>query len=330
MPDEKTGIQIFEAAQKYAKPVLSIVKAVGPFILAQSKLANENYENFKLNKERLEALSVFLREESQRLAEERSQLRKIMFESSGMERVKAEHNYNLLTRELNKLSTIDKVKDFIKQDEEIQSTESISDVWVEQFNKLASSLNEEWRKKLLAKAFATELKSPGALSLVVLNSIGNFDEKSFRYFGALVNRSIRMQELNILPNGSNTMNAIYDIDGEQVSRSSIDYSLAHLNLLDTTETRTIGVTDNKPTYLRYGRRVLRVTRVKESSLSPGIPAQLFTLLGNSIAQLYDREIIEDGNTNLNLFLEFLITNRNQVYNVEEIQLSDFDYQYLGN
>ncbi|HCT4277559.1 TPA: DUF2806 domain-containing protein [Citrobacter freundii] len=330
MPDEKAGLQIFEAAQKYAKPVLSLVKAVGPFILAQSKLASENYENFKLNKERLEALSVFLREESQRLAEERSQIRKTMFELNGLERVQAEQNYNLLTRELNKLSTIDKIKDFIKDDEEIQSTESISDVWVEQFNKLASSLNEEWRKQLLAKAFATELKKPGGISLVVLNSIGNFDEKSFRYFGALVNRSIRLHEINLLPIGQNTMDVMCDIDGEQVSRSTIEYSLAHLGLLDASDNRVINVTDKKPTYFRYGRRVLIVRNKNDHSSSLGIPAKLFTPLGNSIAGLYDREIIPDGNANLNFFFEFINKERKLVYSVTETQLSDSDYEYFGN
>lgn len=330
MPDESTGLQMFEAVQKYAKPVLSLAKAVGPFILAQSKLANENYENFKLNKERLEALSVFLREESQRLAEERSQLRKIMFASNGLERVQAEHNYNLLTRELNKLSTIDKIKDFINDDEEIHSAESISDVWIEQFNKLASSLNEEWRKQLLAKAFANELKKPGAMSLVVLNSIGNFDEKSFRYFGALIDHSIRLQEINLLPIGSNTMSVMYDIDGEQVSRSTIEYSLAHLNLLDVSDNRVINVTDIKPTYFRYGRRVLVVTNKKDITSSPGIPAKPFTPLGNSIAQLYDRKIIPDGNKNLDFFYDFIRKEREIFYNVSEIQLSDFDYEYLGN
>ncbi|QLX27407.1 DUF2806 domain-containing protein [Citrobacter freundii] len=330
MPDENTGLQIFDAVQKYAKPVLSLAKAIGPFILAQSKLASENYENFKLNKERLEALSVFLREESQRLAEERSQLRKLMFESNGLERVQAEHNYNLLTRELNKLSTIDKIKDFIKHDEDIQSSESISDVWVEQFNKLASSLNEEWRKQLLAKAFATELKNPGAMSLVVLNSIGNFDEKSFRYFGALINRSIRMQELNLLPIGSKTMSAIYDIDGELVSRSTIEYSLAHLNLIDDSDKRVINVIEKKPTYFRYGRRVLVVTTKTNISSSPGIPGKLFTPLGNSIAQLYDREIIPDGNENLNFFFDYIKNEREAVYSIGEIELSDADYEYLGN
>lgn len=330
MSDDKTGLHILETAQKYAKPVMSLVKAVGPFILAQSKLARDNYENFILNKERLEALSVFLREESQRIAEERSNLRKIMFESNGLARVQAEQNYNMLTRELNKLSTIDKIKDFINEDEEISSSESISDVWVEQFNKLASSLNEEWRKKLLAKAFATELKKPGSLSLVVLNSIGNLDENSFRYFGTLVNRSIRVYDLNILPIGSNLAGVTYIIDGESISRSAIEYSLAHLNLLDASDNRIITVTNKRNTYLRYGRRVLCVTNKPDTQSSLGIPARVFTKLGNSIAQLYDREINQDGNENLDFFLKFIREERGTVYDVFETSLSDDQYKQLGN
>lgn len=44
--------------QKAAKPLFSIVKAVGPFILSQSKTAVENYSDYKLNKARVNC--VFL------------------------------------------------------------------------------------------------------------------------------------------------------------------------------------------------------------------------------------------------------------------------------
>ncbi|MGY0264585.1 DUF2806 domain-containing protein [Citrobacter freundii] len=330
MPDENKGFQLLDLAQKYSQPVISLVKAVGPFILAQSKFASENYENFKLNKERLEALSVFLREESQRLAEERSKLRSIIFESNGLERVQAENNYNMLSRELNKLSTIDKIKEFINEDEEIQSSDSISDAWVEQFNKLASSLNEEWRKKLLAKAFAIELKEPGSMSLVVLNGIGSFDEKTFRYFGALVNSSLRLAEINILPVGTDAMTTVYEIDGKKVSRNTIEYTLAHLNLLDSSDNRVITGDKDTRTYIRYGRRVLWIKNKLGAAPIAGIHVRLFTSLGNSIAQLYEREITSDGNANLDRFIDLIKKEKNTIYDMGEIWLSDADYNHLGN
>lgn len=81
-----------------------------------------------------------------------------MYESSGFARVQAENNYAMITRELNKLSTIDKIKDFIGDDEEINPTNSISDAWIDKFNNLASSLNEEWRKNYLPKHLPMSLK----------------------------------------------------------------------------------------------------------------------------------------------------------------------------
>ncbi|WP_159180122.1 hypothetical protein, partial [Klebsiella pneumoniae] len=98
------------AVHKAAKPLFSIVKAVGPFILSQSKTAVENYSDYKLNKARLEALSVALQEEAKHLSEDRAKLREVIRDSNGIDRVKAQNDYDLINKELNKLSTIARVK----------------------------------------------------------------------------------------------------------------------------------------------------------------------------------------------------------------------------
>ncbi|WP_374041231.1 DUF2806 domain-containing protein [Klebsiella pneumoniae] len=315
MPDEHKNLELLGMVTKYSKPLVGIVKAVGPFILSQSKLASENYSNFKLDKERLEALSVFLKEEARLLAEERSKWRVIMCEKSGLDRVHAENNFNMLTRELNKLSTIDKVKNFVGEDEEIKSTVEISDAWIEQFNKLASSLNEEWRKELLAKAFAKELKNPGTMSLVLLNCIGSFDEKTFRYFGALVNSAIRFKELYLLPIEQTSTSMVYNIDGQRVSRGTIEYSLSHLNLIDSAN-RTLKGEKDIPIYITYGKRILELVNPHGDIPVANLNIRLFTGLGNNIATLYDGSSSAEGNSNFDIFRDALTKS---IYIVREIK-----------
>jgi hypothetical protein len=50
---------VIAIVQKLAKPLFSIVKVTGPFLLSQSKAGVENYSNYQLNKSRLEAISLF-------------------------------------------------------------------------------------------------------------------------------------------------------------------------------------------------------------------------------------------------------------------------------
>lgn len=47
---------VIAIVQKLAKPLFSIVKVTGPFLLSQSKAGVENYSNYQLNKSRLEAI----------------------------------------------------------------------------------------------------------------------------------------------------------------------------------------------------------------------------------------------------------------------------------
>ncbi|MBZ6915572.1 hypothetical protein FMK13_24130, partial [Klebsiella pneumoniae] len=196
---EPSVSSVIDIVHKAAKPLYNLIKVTGPFLIAQSKTAVENYSDFKLNKARLEAISSLLKEEVKNISADRSMIREKTINSSGLERIRAQEDYNLLTKEINKLSTIDKVKDFINNDNDIENDIEIGDGWIEKFNELASSLNEEWRKQLLAKAFSLELQKTNSINILTLNSIASFDEKTFRLFGFIVNSSIRLYEINFLP-----------------------------------------------------------------------------------------------------------------------------------
>lgn len=321
-----TEISPLAIIQKIAKPLYSIIKVTGPFVLSQSKTAMSNYSDYKLDKARLEAISTLLQEEAKNISEDRAKLRDKMINSVGIERARAENDYRMLTQELNKLSTIDKIKNFISDTDEINNTNEISDAWIDKFNQLASSLNEEWRKQLLAKAFSIELKKPGTMSLVVLNCIASFDELSFRMFGALVNSSIRMSDVNFIPYFRNEPE--FEILEKKYRLTTIIFYLEHLNLIKFNNGGYINPRGTQ-VFLRYGKRVLIISYPHSQEIPSALQLEIhsFTMLGNSIAELCKRETNDFGNESLDNLMQDAINKR---YTCSEQALSDQLYNELGD
>ncbi|HBZ7767111.1 TPA: DUF2806 domain-containing protein [Klebsiella variicola subsp. variicola] len=321
-----TDLSPLAIVQKMAKPLYSIIKVTGPFILSQSKTAVSNYSDFKLNKARLEAISILLQEEAKNISEDRAKLRNKMIDSVGLERSRAQNDYKLLTQELNKLSTIDKVKDFIGDTDTIDNTNEINDSWIDKFNQLASALNEEWRKQLLAKAFAIELKKPGTMSLIVLNCIASFDELSFRMFGVLVNSSIRMHGVNFI--STFKTEPTFKILNNEYRLTTIIFHLQHLNLISFNNGGYINPRGAE-VLLRYGRRVLTISYPHQKEVPPAWQLEIhsFTMLGNSIAELFDREPNQFGNESFDYLKE---NAKGKRYTCIEQTLSDQLYSELGD
>lgn len=321
-----TDSSAMAVVKQLAKPLYNIAKVAGPFILSQSGKYVENYSNYKLNKARLEAISLLLIEEVKNISADRAKLRDKIINASGIERVRAQNDYDLLTREINKLSTVDKVKDFIGQDEEIQADDTMSDSWIGRFNDLASTLNEEWRKSLLAKAFSMELKHPNSINILVLNAIASFDESTFRYFGAFVNMSVRLYEVNCLPPTVEDLN--FNINDMEIPGHTMLYKIGHLNLINRIGGTYLNLSDTEPSLLRYGRKILKI-KSKTRPIPPAyqINVFFFSPLGNDMAKLYDRELNDNGFQALE-YIKSMAINAN--YLLDEIELPDDLYNELGN
>ncbi|MFQ1432442.1 hypothetical protein ACJWRY_01925 [Klebsiella pneumoniae] len=73
---EPSVSSVIDIVHKAAKPLYNLIKVTGPFLIAQSKTAVENYSDFKLNKARLEAISSLLKEEVKNISADRSMIRK--------------------------------------------------------------------------------------------------------------------------------------------------------------------------------------------------------------------------------------------------------------
>ncbi|HBW8540551.1 TPA: DUF2806 domain-containing protein [Klebsiella pneumoniae] len=294
-------LSVLSMVQKFAKPLYSIVKLTGPFIISQSKTAVENYSNFKLDKARMEAISLLLQEEVKNISAERAKLRDSIINSTGLERVRFQNDYNLLSKEINKLSTIAKVKDFIEEGAEANPSSTISDAWINQFENVAMSLNEEWRKDLLAQAFAMELKTPGSINIASLNCIGSFDETTFIFFSTLIDISLGFGSLNIIPEPRDS--DVFYINNNSYTYAFIKYMLYHLNLLETNSDLTLRTT--APIVLTYGARILTI---KTNGTTPRAKIRIirFTQLGETLAKLYQKKPTRQGEQRFDEFKNLVI------------------------
>jgi len=162
----------------------------------------------------------------------------------------------------------------------------------------------------------------------MLNCIASFDEMTFRIFGFLINSSIRLYEVNIFP-AFDSKKAV-QINGETHTLNQIFYRLNHLNLIKYGSDGYIDMsgTNEKFTYLRYGKRLLQMRY--PHSIVPShyqIGMHYFTKLGNDIAKLYVRDTNALGNE---FFDAFLAEARAKGYIYSEIEMPDTLYEELGN
>lgn len=309
-------VGVLAVVQKVVKPLYSIVKATGPFIIAQSKKTVENYSDFKLNKAHLEAYTALIQKEAENLSNDKSKVRERLMNSTGLERVRAQNDFDALNKEINKFSTLCKVKDFFNKDDELLSDVEISDAWIDRFNDVASSLNEEWRQKLLAKAFAFELQKPGTVSIILLNCMASLDEETFRVFGELINMSLICNgSMNCIP--SVLSKDVATLRGESYSIDKMLHSIGHLNLINTSKNTYIPVNSKENSSLTYGSKTLlfRLTdkRVDESNL---IHPLFFTTLGDSMSNFYERLETPQGISNYDDIKEEVISKG---YLIEEVK-----------
>ncbi|MBD7322451.1 DUF2806 domain-containing protein [Klebsiella pneumoniae] len=295
-------LSVISMVQKFAKPLYSIVKLTGPFIISQSKTAVENYSNFKLDKARMEAISLLLQEEVKHISADRAKLRDSIINSTGLERVRFQNDYNLLSKEINKLSTIAKVKDFIEEGAEANPSSIISDAWINQFENVAMSLNEKWRQTLLAQAFAMELKNPGSINIASLNCIGSFDELTFMLFGALVDVSIKLGPMSIIPRPDEK--EIFHVNQNEYAYNYIAYSLNHLNLLEKDNNLSISI--KNPIDLTYGDRTLNI-KIKETIPHLRLYVIRFTQLGETLSKLYQKTPTKQGEERFDKFIKLAIS-----------------------
>ncbi|PNB72473.1 hypothetical protein C1X64_19800 [Pseudomonas sp. GW456-E7] len=272
------------------KTCVNLTKSVGPLFISQFDYAKFKYLDFKQKQAQVAGYAEFFFAETRALVELKSEQRRDSLSKTGLERIKAEENINLISKEINKLLVYSKVPTHIRyleldqnQQEDVAVDEviNINDTWIDRFNDLASKLNEEWRQNLLAKAFAIEADKPGTIDLDTLFTIGKLDQKSFYFFDAILSASLKMYEVYVLPLEHDTLDVEFDINGNKYNISNILYQLQHTGLLVYDDKMGVHLESQKLVQFRYQNDVLAAISPKNEF----IPAIVTTRAGSALASM---------------------------------------------
>lgn len=273
-----------------AKTCLSLVKSVGPLFISQFDYAKFKWLDFKQKQAQMAGYTEFFLAETRSLVELKNAQMRDSLTKTGLDRLHAEENIKLISKEINKLLVYSKVPTHTlyleskkEQPEDIPTEEivEINDTWIDRFNDLAGKLNEEWRQNLLAKAFAIEAEKPGTIGLDTLFTIGKLDQQSFYFFAAILSISLKMYETYILPVDNGTLELELDVNGTRHSISNTLYQIQHTGLILYDENLGINLIKDKLSQFRYQDDVLAAI----SPTNKHIPAIVTSRAGSALAAM---------------------------------------------
>ncbi|WP_339427924.1 DUF2806 domain-containing protein [Pseudomonas sp. RA_105y_Pfl1_P41] len=300
-----------------AKTCYSLVKGVGPLLISQFDYTKFKWLDYQQKQAQLAGYTEFLLAETRSLVELKSEQMRDSLAKTGLDRIRAEENIKLLTKEINKLLTYAKVPSQTlylesqkSHSEEIpdNKNEEINDTWIYRFNELAEKLNEEWRQNLLAKAFAIEADKPGTIGLDTLFTIGMLDQKSFYLFAGILSSSIKMYETHLLPVDQETLDIKLDINGSSYAITNILYQLEHTGLILYNTDLGINLTQGKLVKFQYQNNILEAISPKNDH----IPAIVTSRAGSALASMCT---VTSNETGLKFFasLENKLLQRNALH-----------------
>jgi hypothetical protein len=285
----------------------NIVESVGPYLISRWDSSSEALERHQLRMANVEALKTFLIKDVKSISAMRDSLRKKYPDASPEERIRLRRDIDDSDRDVRQLLTAVKALEYLPQFvsssnecEDIRQEEGtqarITEHWMDKFNLLARSKNEEWRQDLLSRALAAEAANPGSVSLRALWLIGTLEEDKFQAFAALLDVSSIISGSFMIPGFNVISLKIPSCDlGQDIMIGALTYQLNDTGLLaDFSSQQQIGEGQR----LRLGYDRLDYTIVCKNELL--IPGLLPSTIGNSIAIFYER--------NANLFGQQLLND----------------------
>jgi hypothetical protein len=295
------------------KVCVNLAKAVGPLFLSQFDYAKFKYLDFKMKQAQTAGYAEYFLAEARSLVELKAEQTRDALNKQGLERLQAEENVKIITKEINKLLVYSKVPAhirYLEEDKEPQDSEAsdekieINETWLDRFNNLASKLNEDWRQNLLAKSFAIEAEKPGTIDLDTLFTIARLDQKSFYFFDAILSISLKMYEVYFLPTHNDPVAIKVDVNGTEYDIGNIIYQLQHTGLLLHDERLGVNLDANRLAQFRYGDDVLAAKPPIHLHVSGIITSRT----GSALAALCTTSTNEIGYNNFNAFESYLQKN----------------------
>ncbi len=305
----------------------NIIESAGMFLISQFESSSEAFERHQLRKINVESTQIFLTEEARSIATARDTLRKKYSDATPEERIRIRRDIEDAEKDLRQLKTTIQAITYLPQfavqpsNECVDTLEQehlesrISDHWMDKFNQLARSKNEEWRQDLLSRALAAEATKPGSVCPRALWLIGTLEEDKFQAFAAILDISSVIDDVYIIPNTN-----LFSLDipscqlGQNVQFGALTYYLNDTGLiadypssLMIKKDQKFRIDDNKSCYTINCKDNLSIAGLVPSTI------------GSSIAVFYERNMNPFGQKILNDWLASL-----------DSSLYEIDKQYIEN
>jgi hypothetical protein len=307
-------LELYEATK-------NIFASVGSFLISQSDISSEAFERHNLRIANAEATKIFLIEEVKSIAAARDSLRKKQLDATPEERIRIRRDIEDSERDLRQLQTVFKAQDYLPKFTALPSNECtdkprekfsqpvISDHWIDKFNQLARSKNEEWRQDLLSRALAAEAANPGSICPRALWLIGTLEEDKFQAFTTLLDVSSMIGETYMIPSNDDfTSRKIPSCDlGQDIRIGELIYQLDDTGLLADMNSGQ-GIGKDERLIIGYDRLDYSIECKDELTINGLLPSTI----GNSVAMFYERRANIFGQLLLNEWLASLNVNSYEV------------------
>jgi len=282
---------------KAGQSALRIVKAVGPFLISQSKEMSESFAEHQLRLSKADAAKSFILNEVNSLSNIRNSLREKFYAANIEDRFRFKKDLEETEREIRRLNIISSAMDQLPPpqdnvDKPETEQKSVSLHWMDKFNEFARANNEDWRKELLTKALALEAQAPGVIGPRALWIIGTIDEYLFHAYASLLDISTTVTGSHLIPNHQqfNEKSIPNCILGSDHTIGNLVFMLSDLGLIGDTLSSEKQFSEKGQLIVVYNKKVTLLKMKQKLSVRGIIP----TVLGEAIAKLYTSKPNELG------------------------------------
>jgi hypothetical protein len=303
-----------------AKSTLNIIKSIGPLLISQSDSASETYARHLSRLASVEAAKELVHREIDIQSKVKEQLLQRYISADEVERIRIKRDLEDITSNVRHLNIVDIAMNYLPasqnsenqvyDNQEIPSLEQkvISPHWLDKFNELSRSRNEDWRSDLLSRALAKESSSPGTVSPRALWLLGTLEEPLFKAFATILDLCSLINNEYMIPNLNEAImqKPIPNCElGDKVSIGNLVYVLGDSGVLSESLTTQLSLPQGHQFSVIYNSHHYHIECFIPLNLQGLIP----TTLGSSIASFYPPNFNSLGEEILQAWIDSLNNNQ---------------------
>jgi hypothetical protein len=297
------------------KAIVNVLRATGPFLVAQSDKTSEAYARHKMRLAGVSAAKELLHEEIKTLTGIRRELLEKYFRShDSVERLSLKRDLEELAGQLRQANIGQKALTYVETTEATGTdvSKTVSSHWMDKFNELARSSNEPWREELLARALAQEANAPGTIVPRALWLLGTLEQSIFEAFSALLDLSVFVRVQLMIPSYEPFIRRPIPNHKNNASIGNLLFQLTEVGLISDITASSLTLTKGGPYDIRYHDLRAQVECPEANYDAKGI---IYTTIGQSLASFSEIKENPMGREIYDVFLKLLESSQCKVRRV---------------